>query len=136
MVDQYLEKLRTNGFSIKSVADCYELTHQSGLKAIFNLRWKTKPVWGKIRRRFEFSIPKLQFDRYNKLDQSQSIRVYSIIIEKQSGEVLVAKIADLKTVAAVYDSDLLDKGGSVFVPKSAYRAVDCIHANTRPETIQ
>jgi len=110
--------LEIKGYKLTEEGDCYNAISPNGNKAIINLRWKTKPVWGKVTKRWEWSMPLLRWEAYQRMGVA-----YSFIYEKQSGKIYVHSIKELMPQARIYQGEDLDKGGTVFLPVDAYKTV-------------
>lgn len=121
MLSRLTSYLTSKGYTLQPIADCYQITSPKGNVARCNLRWKTKPVWGKVARRWEWSIPKRDWDRY-----LQSGIQLSFVLEKSTGTIYVSQLADLLHEAREYHGDELDKGGTVFLPVSLYKRLTTI----------
>jgi len=118
MIHRLKEFLISKGYTLTEENDCFVAVSPSGNRALINLRWKTKPVWGKIAKRWEWSMPLLRWQEYQRMGVA-----YSFIYEKQSGKIYVARLTDLQPQARTYYAEDLDKGGSVFLPVDAYKTV-------------
>jgi len=118
MIHRLKTFLEAKGYTLNEVADCYNATSPNGNKALINLRWKTKPVWGKIAKRWEWSMPLLRWEAYQRMGVA-----YSFIFEKATGKIYVASIKELTPQARIYQGEDLDKGGTVFLPVLAYKTV-------------
>lgn len=113
--------LMNKGFKIEPRQDCHLLTSPTGKQSLANLRWKTKPVWGKRAKRWEWSIPKKSWDRYIKTKVKMLF-----VLEKSTRIVYAAKVSDLTNEVRIYENDDLDKGGTVFLPVEKYKRLGVI----------
>jgi hypothetical protein len=108
---------RQKGYNLTPSGDCYIATSPSGITRVVNLRWKTKPVWGRRAKRWEWSIPLRHWQRY--LDQV----AFLFVLETSTGRIFAAGIKQVAPEARVYPGDQLDQGGTVFLPVTGYRQV-------------
>jgi hypothetical protein len=108
--------LQSNGWKLTPKGDCYLVKTPSGKKGSCNIRWKTKPVWGKVSRRWEWSVPLLCWERYIR-EGIQGMFVF----EKSTGNIHFACLHELEQEARIYNDDILDKGGTVFLPVAKFR---------------
>lgn len=106
-------------FSLAPIEDCYEATSKaSGAVCLINVRWKTKPVWSRTLRRWEYGISLLRFNHYQEL--AQQIPLFLIVAEKESGKVYWSNLLKLAPLGRAYEGDNApDEGGSWFFPKEA-----------------
>lgn len=110
--------LATKGYRLTPIGDCHSIISPTGKEAKANIRWKTKPVWGKVAKRWEWSIPLTSWQRYI----TTGITVF-MVLETSTGKVHVANLAELQPLARTYHGDDLDRGGTVFLPVDAYKTV-------------
>ena len=112
---------QSKGITLTKKGDCWQLTSSSGKSKLANIRWKTRPVWGRMRNRFEWSIPKRAYDRY------ADIKVdFLMVWERSTGSLYIARLQDIAQYAGIYNSDDLDEGGTVFLPVSEYKRIATI----------
>lgn len=116
--------LRNKGYALTPNQDCYDIISPLGKHALCNLRWKTKPVWGRIAKRWEWSIPLEAWQRYIQT----SVKLL-FVFEKSSGVIHCAKLQEIKPDARVYLGDDLDRGGTIFLPTKGYAQVGKIETN-------
>lgn len=88
-----------------------------------NLRHKAAASYHRCGMRHEFGIPKVCWERYVQLAREHRI-VYSLIVEDKTKTLYAAKVIDLAAVARVYYGDDIDNGGTVFVPRDAYKTLN------------
>ena len=117
MIQRLTKFLESKGYTLEEQADCYRITSPMGRVRIANLRWKTKPVWGRNACRWEWSIPLVDWQRY------QGWVDVLFVLEKSTGYVHAAELKHVQPMARIYNGDDLDKGGSVFLPVDGYKKV-------------
>ena len=108
---------RQKAFKLTNSGDCYHATSPSGITRTVNLRWKTKPVWGRKAKRWEWSIPLRHWQRY--LDQVDLL----FVLETSTGRIFATRPKQVAPEARVYPGDQLDVGGTVFLPVTGYKQV-------------
>lgn len=118
MIHQLTNFLTNKGYKLRQAADCYQVTTPSNKTALANLRWKTRPVWGRAAKRWEWSIPLQQWQRYLAMGVQ-----FLFVLETSTNTIHAAAIKTVLPEARVYSGDDLDKGGTVFLPVSAYHQV-------------
>ena len=106
------------GYTLQRFGDCYGITSPKGKKKLANIRRKSKPVWGLVAKRWEWSIPLTSWQRYI----ASGITVF-MVLETATGKVHAADITQLQPEARTYRGDDLDEGGTVFLPIDAYKIV-------------
>lgn len=116
MIQKVIERLESNGWKLHPSGDCYLVETPSGKWMCVNIRWKTKPVWGKRARRWEWSVPLRDWQRYINAGV-----MGMFVYERSTGIIHVACIHQLQPEARVYNGDDLDRGGTVFLPVSSYK---------------
>ncbi len=92
-------------------------------KNYLNIRSKSEASYHRKTKRYEFGMPRRDYDRYLRMVK-EGRQVYSLIIESKSDTLYIAKLSDLAAYARMYDGDKVDKGGSVFLPRDRYRKVE------------
>jgi len=117
--EKLLRRLRDRGFDISPRRDLFLLS-KDGKQRWLNIREKEKPSYYRFGKRFEYGTPKVHFDRYKKM-VARGEPVYSVICERSTGKVYIAPFAALIKTAREYSGNRLDTGGTVFLPKDAYR---------------
>jgi hypothetical protein len=60
------------------------------------------------------------FEHYRAVQQITGTPVYIIIVEMPSGDLLYQSLDELDAVKRVYDGDKMDRGGTVFFPRSMF----------------
>lgn len=115
MIQTVINRLQRNGWKLHQSGDCYRVETPGGWLRV-NIRWKTKPVWGKRSRRWEWSVPLTAWQRY--INDGVSVM---FVYEVSTGNIHFACLSELMPEARIYDGDDLDKGGTVFLPVSSYR---------------
>ncbi len=86
-----------------------------------NVRRKTEASFWRAGQRHEFGIPLRDWNKYRAWDRSAP--TYSVILERSTGQVYCGRIQDLAGKARIYDGDKVDRGGTVFIPRDAYKNV-------------
>jgi hypothetical protein len=115
MIDAILTHLRSR-FTLTKYQDCWlaDATH------LLNIRWKSKPVYSRIRKRKEFGLPKSRYDAY----LAMLYPVVLIVGEKETAKVWFAELAKVSRYAVEYLADNApDNGGTVFLPVSAFEVL-------------
>lgn len=119
---QHLKTYLTDkGYTLTQANDCYNATSPSGKQALVNLRWKTRPVWGKVAKRWEWSIPFRQWQQYIK----HNVKLL-FVLEKSTGIIHVANLQDITPQARIYPGSDMDHGGTVFLPVDGYKQVGTV----------
>jgi hypothetical protein len=116
MTHQVRNWLQNKGWKLTEIGDCYIAESPTGKRATCNIRWKSKPVWGRRSKRWEWSVPLTAWKRYI----HQGIQGM-FVFEKSTGSIHFACLSELIPEARIYEGEDLDKGGTVFLPVSRYR---------------
>ena len=116
MIQRLKTFLESKGYTLAPQGDCYLVTSPSGKTVLANLRWKTKPVFGRRAKPWEWSIPFRDWERYLATGVA-----CLFVLETSTGKVYVARMTDVATEARHYYGDDLDHGGTVFLPLAKYK---------------
>jgi hypothetical protein len=126
-IDRLKRYFLSKGCNLQPRGDCFLLTFPSGKETTVNLRWKTKPVWGRIAKRWEWSIPLLVLRRY----EEQGIN-FLVVLETSTGIIYLADREKVSQQARVYQGDDLDNGGTVFLPVDGYKQLGIVYGDGTP----
>jgi putative SOS response-associated peptidase YedK len=116
MLQPLLKYLTEKGYKLTPKGDCYIITSPTGKQTIANLRWKTRPVWGRKTKRWEWSVPLRHWQCYI----ANHVETF-FVLEKSTGTIFVARLQDLQAEAREYHGEDLDAGGTVFLPCDRYK---------------
>lgn len=88
------------------------------------VKTKRAPSFTYVTRRLEHGIPQRHFEAYQRVEEITGTPVWLAIVEEESGEVLIARLADIAAHARFYRGGRMDRGGMVFFPRDQFRLLD------------
>lgn len=100
---------------------------KNGTRRWAEVKTKTKADWTHITQRLEHGFPLRHYQDYFKVQRETGTEVWLFIYEESTGDVLYAKINDLDSIKRIYDGDKMDRGGTVFFPRDAFKLWMNIH---------
>lgn len=100
---------------------------QNGERRWAEVKTKTKADWTYMTQRLEHGFPLRHYHHYQKVQQITGTEVWLFIYEESTGDVLYAKIDDLDCAKRIYGGDKMDRGGTIFFPRDAFKLWVNIH---------
>jgi hypothetical protein len=96
---------------------------RDGERVWVEVKTKAEPTFHRLTGRWEHGFSRRLWGHYREVEAITGARVFLVIIEESSGEVLVASLRALDRVKRVYEGSAMGPHGMVFFPRAAFRVL-------------
>lgn len=94
---------------------------KDGTRRWAEVKTKEKADWTVITQRYEHGFKLRHYHHYLRVQEITGCEVWIFIYEEKTGDILYARLDDLTGIRREYLGDKMDKGGTVFFPRDAFK---------------